>query len=391
MQGSSIKQAAIIFREELLPYSETFIPAQVNSLLNYEPYYVGTKIVNAKIVENAKLILPFEGKSQLYSRIFKFTGYIWQTWLNKIQQLDAKFIHAHFGLDGVLALPLARKLRLPLIVTFHGHDITVAERGEPGPGWWTHQLYIRRRKLLFAEANLCIAVSNFIRSKLIEKGCPENKIIVHYIGVDKDKFTPDPTVLRKSVVLFVARLVERKGCEYLIQAMAQVQAAMSEVELVVIGDGPLRPSLEEMARRMLRRYQFLGAQPPEIVRTWMNQAKVFSVPSITAKSGDMEGFGMVFAEAQAMGLPVVSCFCGGIPEAVADGETGFLATESDSKSLAACILRLLEDEELWQRFSQKGQERVRNIFNLKEQTRALESIYEHMLGKAAIGKSLGGN
>jgi len=106
----------------------------------------------------------------------------------------------------------------------------------------------------------------------------------------------------------------------------------------------------------------------------------------------MEGFGMVFAEAQAMGLPVVSFSSGGIPEAVADGETGLLATESDSKRLAACILRLLEDEELWQRFSQKGQERVRTIFNLKEQTRALESIYEHrVLGKAAIGKSLGGN
>jgi len=111
------------------------------------------------------------------------------------------------------------------------------------------------------------------------------------------------------------------------------------------------------------------------VRLWMQQAKIFCVPSITAKSGDSEGFGLVFAEAQAMGLPVVSFASGGIPEAIAHGETGFLAAEQDSEKLVAYILSLLEDQELWQKFSQKGQERVRTLFNLHHQTRALESIY----------------
>ena len=120
-------------------------------------------------------------------------------------------------------------------------------------------------------------------------------------------------------------------------------------------------------------------QPPDLVLTWMNKAKVFSVPSITAKSGDSEGFGMVFAEAQAMGLPVASFASGGIPEAVADGETGLLTHERDSEGLAACILRLLEDQELWQRLSQNGQERVRTIFNLHAQTRVLESLYQERI------------
>ncbi len=384
MQASS-KRATIIFREELLPSSETFIPAQVDSLLNYQPYYVGTKIVNTKLLEHTlkqkRVIVPLEGRNKFYGRIFKFTGYILPSWLNRIQQIDAKLIHAHFGLDGVLALPLARKLGLPVVVTFHGHDITVADSGEPGPGWWTHQFYIRQRRLLFEQAKLVIAVSNFIRSRLIEKGCPEQKIVVHYIGVDKDKFRPEPSVPRKPIVLFVGRLVERKGCEYLIRAMAQVQAIIPDVELLVIGDGPLRPSLEQLAEKMLRRYKFLGFQSPESVRNWMNQAKVFSLPSITAQSGDMEAFGMVFAEAQSMGLPVVSFSSGGIPEAVADGETGLLTTERNTEGLATCILRLLEDEELWQQFSQKGQERVRTTFNLKEQTRTLESLYEKVLSQ----------
>ena len=158
--------------------------------------------------------------------------------------------------------------------------------------------------------------------------------------------------------------------------MGKVQAAMPEVELVVIGDGLLRSSLEQQAKTSLRRYRFLGVQPPEIVRDWMHQAQVFCVPSITAKSGDSEGFGLVFTEAQAIGLPVVSNASGGITEAVKHGETGFLVAERDAEGLAAYILRLLEDRDLWQQFSCRGQERVRSVFDLHSQTKKLESIYD---------------
>jgi glycosyltransferase involved in cell wall biosynthesis len=239
--------------------------------------------------------------------------------------------------------------------------------------------------LLQHKACLLIAVSEFIKKKLLEQGFPENKIVVHYIGVDTELFQSKPAVQREPIVLFVGRLVENKGCEYLIQAMSKVQAVMSEVELVVIGDGLLRSSLEQLARKMLRRYQFLGVQTSENVRAWMQKAKVFSVPSITIKSGASEGFGMVFAEAQAMGLPVVSFATGGITEAVAHAETGFLVAERDSDGLSAYILRLLEDKTLYQQFSQKGQDRVRRMFNLHHQTRILEDIYTNrVLSSASI-------
>ncbi len=88
----------------------------------------------------------------------------------------------------------------------------------------------------------------------------------------------------------------------------------------------------------------------------MSRAAVFCVPSVVAASGDAEGFGMVFIEAQAMGLPVVSTLSGGIPEAVKNGETGLLVAERDSAALAGAILRLIEDEELWQRYSSRAEE-----------------------------------
>lgn len=165
--------------------------------------------------------------------------------------------------------------------------------------------------------------------------------------------------------------------------MSKVQAIRPEVELVVIGNGPLRSALEQLAGELLCRYRFLGTQSPESVQAWMNRAQVFSVPSITAKSGDAEGFGIVFAEAQAMGLPVVSFASGGVVEAVAHGETGFLATERDWEALAKHIIYLLKDETLRQQFSQKGQERVRTLFNLHNQTRVLEDIYDSVLRQDA--------
>ena len=374
------KQPIIIFRNELLQYSETFIPAQTNFLSRYEPYYVGTKLIDKQKLGKARVIVPFPGKSGIYRQIFTRTGYIWPGWLNSIQNINAQLIHAHFGIDGVLALPLVRKTKLPLLVTFHGYDITSQDCSRYVPGW-NYQTYEKGRQLLFKEAKSFIAVSNFIRSQLIAKGCPEEKVIVHYIGIDTDKFKPDPTVNRKPVVLFVGRLTEKKGCEYLIRAMAQVQSVMPEVELAIVGDGQLRQKLEELATKLLRRYRFLGAQPPEVVRDWMNRSRLLVVPSVTATTGDTEGAPMVVLEAQAMGLPVVGSIHAGIPELLVEGETGLLAKERDWHTIAENIALLVKEDNFWHKLSQQGQERVKTSFNLRSQTRALENIYDSLIAK----------
>lgn len=375
---NSNKKPIIIFRNELLHYSETFIPAQINSLSSYKPYYVGTKAIDTQKLGKVPVVIPFEGKSRIYRQLFTRTGYIWPSWLKTIKNIKAKLIHAHFGIDGVLALPLARKTHLPLLVTFHGYDITSNDCSKYVSGW-NYETYNRGRQILFKEAKSLIAVSHFIRSQLIAKGCPEEKIIVHYIGIDTDKFTPDPTINRQPVVLFVGRLVEKKGCEYLIRAMAQVQSFMPEVKLVIIGDGIWREKLEQLAEQLLHSYRFLGAQPPEIVKTWMNQSQLLAVPSVTAATGDTEGAPMVVLEAQAMGLPVVGSIHAGIPELVLEGETGLLAKEKDWKTMAEKMISILKDNIFWHKLSQQGQERVNTNFNLRTQTQALETIYDRLI------------
>lgn len=303
----------------------------------------------------------------------------------RLRALNPGLIHAHFGLDGVKALPLARALRVPLLVTFHGYDATVTDE-HARRSFYGHRSYLRHRDTLRREARLFIAVSEFIKRKLIdEQGFPPEKILVHYIGVNKEIFRPAPDIQREPVVLFVGRLVEKKGCKYLIQAMSRVQKSMPEAELVIIGEGPLRLALERMAGETLRRYRFLGGQPAESVRAWMNRARVFSVPSVVAESGDSEALGIVFAEAQAMGTPVASFSSGGIPEAVAHGETGFLAPERDWERLANDILLLLGKKDLWRRFSEAGQSRVRALFDLRRQTSSLEEVYERVLADRTPG------
>jgi glycosyltransferase involved in cell wall biosynthesis len=373
------KPIVIVYRDHLLARSETFVLTQAEALQRFIPYYVGSRLMRG-------LPLPLErtlvvnhngllGKSS--EAIFKVWG-LAPALTRRVRDLHPALIHAHFGPDGVTALPLARSLRLPLLVTFHGYDVTVSD-DYARRSFYNHRLYLRRRETLKHEGKLFIAVSQFIRRKLLEQGFPSDKIVVHYIGVDTKAFQPDLAVRREPTVLFVGRLTEKKGCEYLIRAMSRVQATMPEVQLIVVGDGPLRAELEGLAARLLRRYKFVGMQPSRVVRSWMNRARLLCAPSVTASSGDSEGLPITVVEALAMGLPVVGSVHAGIPEAVIHGEIGFLIAERDSTALASYILQLLKDESLWQRFSTQGRERAHRLFDIHKQVHTLENIYQAIL------------
>ena len=378
MDTTITKSNLVFFSGLLLPPSETFIRAQGEGLQQFTPYYVGSRLVKGLSLPSERTLVVNRGGAlgTAQEGLFKLLGSAPRLY-KQVQQLNPVLIHAHFGLNGSLALPLARTLKIPMLVTFHGSDAT--KKDEYVRRSISHQVYFRRREALKREAKLFIAVSEFIKAKLVEQGFPQDKIIVHHIGVDTEVFQPDPTVQREPIVLFVGRLAEKKGCEYLIRAMAQVQAQMPDVELVIIGDGPLRLELEHLAASSLKRYEFLGLQPPQVVKSWMNRSLMLAAPSVTASTGDCEGLPTVVVEAQAMGLPVVGSVHAGIPQAVVHGQTGFLAAERDSKGLAEHILRLLKDQILWQSFSCNGIERVRNLFDLRKQNQALENIYEAVL------------
>jgi glycosyltransferase involved in cell wall biosynthesis len=364
--------------------SLTFVKAQAEALRKFVPYYAGARgFPGGGLPLLSKRTIWINEKGTALGKIkevpFKVFGFA-PFFFRSARKFQPALVHAHGGPNALVAVPLARWLGIPLIATFHGSDVTVDPKNS-NSSHYTVRKYWRQTQVMQTEAQLCVAVSRFVHSKLLEIGYPSEKTVLHYVGVDTAFFSPNPDVHRDPVVLFVGTLHEVKGCEYLIRAMIRVQAEIPDAELVVMGDGPLRPDLERMAKENLRRFRFLGTQPRETVRHWMNRAKVFSVPSAKADSGATEAFGLVFVESQAMGLPVASFVSGGIPEAVADGETGLLACERDWEGLASNILLLFRDDELWKRMSEAGRKRVSRLFNLEIQTGRLEELYCEVLRK----------
>jgi colanic acid/amylovoran biosynthesis glycosyltransferase len=410
----------LIYRDTLIPPSETFIPAQVGALTRYQACYGGTIRSTPSLPLNAEAICLGDGLGDglgpglapglaiaaawerqlapLWKTRFKTLGQIPPAWLDRLRQRNPRLIHAHFGPDGTFALPLARALGVPLVVTFHGYDATMAGSGEARSalaltrqfiqqrGTFYREQYLRRRSRLFAEADCIIAVSQFIADRLLAAGCPPEKLRVHYIGIDRSLFVPRSRGSSPDgpILLFVGRLVEKKGAADLIQALAQLRSSgqfPQAPRLILIGDGPLRSALEAQAQSSNINAQFLGHQSPEAVRQWLSRADIFAVPSRIARSGDGEGLGMVFAEAQAMGVPVVSCRSGGVPEVVCDGKTGLLVPEADPAALAAALGQLLADETLRHNLGAAGPKWVADRFDLQTNTAQLETIYDEMLAR----------
>jgi glycosyltransferase involved in cell wall biosynthesis len=288
-------------------------------------------------------------------------------------------IHAHFGMEGVYALPLARQLGIPLITTFHGFDATLSTVALLGSPAWTNYPLFRGR--LARQGTLFLCASAFIRERVLAMGFPAARTQVHHIGVDCVAIRPREAAEETPTILHVARLVEMKGTQYLIRGFAELAARDVEVRLDIIGDGPQKASLQALSRSLglEQRIRFLGALPHPQVLAAMRMAAMLALPSMRTATGRVEGLGMVLLEAAATGLPTIGSRIGGIPETVMDGETGFLVPERDAAALAARMSALLADPALRQRMGAAGRALVEQRFNLHRQTETLESWYDAVL------------
>jgi glycosyltransferase involved in cell wall biosynthesis len=264
-----------------------------------------------------------------------------------------------------------------MVISLHGYDVTSSDdahaRTEEG------KVYLRRRKDLWEYASKFICISKYIYDQALKRGYPREKLHVLYTGTDLSMFCGLECNRERGLIVFVGRLVEKKGLAFLLDAMQFVKVKHPEARIVVLGSGPLEHELRTRALAEGIRCSFMGMQPISAVRAQLAKARVFCVPSVSARSGDSEGLGMVFVEAQAMGTPVVSFRHGGIPEVVLDRETGLLAPERDRAALAECISTLMSDDDMWTRMSKRSAQWVRSSFDLNRQAELLEDVYEDVL------------
>jgi colanic acid/amylovoran biosynthesis glycosyltransferase len=380
--GEGLREVAI-FRHNLFRISEPFIAGQAQHLRRYRPLYVGRK----------RFGLPPDGASSLaledlYKRC-ALPRIGWQMitgntrpYLRLMERQRPSLIHAHFGIEGVSALPLAVRLKIPLVTTFHGFDATLKTHAMLGsPAWFRYPLL--RRKLA-REGDLFLCASSFIRERLLAMGFPESRTHTHYIGVDCQAIPLREDFEERPVILHVARLVEVKGTRYLLRAFATLAQRYAGVQLLIIGDGPLRRPLQAFAASagIGDRVEFLGALPHTDVLSWMRKAAMLVLPGIRTATGREEGLGMVLLEAAATGLPVIGSRVGGIPECILEGRTGFLVPERDDAALAQRMAELLEDTVKRRQMGTEGRALIESRFDIHRQTEALENLYDSLLGEA---------
>ncbi|MGL5942332.1 MAG: glycosyltransferase [Waterburya sp.] len=359
--------------------SEAFVTEQAHHLHKHQPTFVTSSLLRATSLPHISLSEDDKFKLKQINYVLTRNPNLFADHWSVLRNLT--LIHAHFGTNGVYAMTLAEKLKIPLVVTFHGYDITLNRQAVWRTGKFLYYQLLWHEEELKRKASVFIAVSDFIRHKLIEQGYPQDKIIQHYIGVDTVKFSPTSHQAEQRYILCVGRHTEKKGIDTLLRAFARIASKHPDVVLWQVGQGSLTAKLQTLTKQLgiEKNVRFLGAQPHERVLQLMQQAEIFALPSQVAASGECEGLPIVILEASACGVPVVSTYHSGIPEAVIDGETGFLVSEKDDRALAEKLDILLSDRILGRKMGQQGRELSNQKFDIRKQTTKLEAIYHSLI------------
>lgn len=278
-------------------------------------------------------------------------------------------LHVHFATAAASVASLAKQVfPITLSMTVHGPDEFANVHDEH-----------------FAEkvqtADFVVCISNFARSQTMQHSSPLHwgKLEVARLGVDPSFDAVARTAANTAPfsVLCVGRLTPAKGQHLLLEAIARLRDSGEKVQLVLVGDGPDRASLEAVSRKLHLEeiVTFRGALNQDEVKSAYSDCDAFVLPSFA------EGIPVVLMEAMSFGLPCVSSRVAGIPELITDGETGFLTAPSDVDDLVARLRLLIRDPSLRRRLGSKGRARVSEAYNLEKNIVTLDAILRRRLGE----------
>jgi colanic acid/amylovoran biosynthesis glycosyltransferase len=289
-------------------------------------------------------------------------------------------IHCQFGTLAPIALAYrdADIIKGKLITTFRGIDISkyVQENG------------IDVYEQLFREGEFFLANCEFFRDRAVSLGCDPTRIVVHGSGLDCSKFAFKPRSFPadgKVKIATTGRLVEKKGIEYSIRAVAKLAKTHPNIEYNIIGDGELKIQFEQLITELNIGHivKLLGWKQQKEIVDILDNCHVFIAPSVTSADGNQDAPVNTLKEAMAMGLPVISTRHGGIPELVQNGISGFLVPERDTEAIATTLEFLIEHPEVWESFGKAGRARVEAKYDMNKLNDELVAIYQQMLEKTS--------
>ena len=295
---------------------------------------------------------------------------LWPGAEEAIERVAPDVLHAHFGRPGVKAVPIARQLDLPLVVTFYGYDISKLPR---------ERRWREAYESIWRTAQAVVVLSEEMKEAAVRLGAPPDAVRVVHLARDLDDFPYRPPSAPVSEFISVGRLTGKKGHFDAIRAVQKRIEAGDDLQLYIVGDGPQRDDLEQyiQAHNLQSSVELLGSIPNAEVARHLQKADAFLLCSKTAASGDREGTPTVLIEAQAVGLPCVSTTHAGIPEMIPESNHSLLAPEGEVDAIAERLrrLRACSDEEL-RGVSAAGREIIETSFSLSSEAGALRKIYE---------------
>jgi glycosyltransferase involved in cell wall biosynthesis len=280
----------------------------------------------------------------------------------KIRTIKPDIVQVQYIEMGISAWLIKKILRIPYVVWGRGSDINQLNR------------FSRiKAKPILQNANAILALTENMRIKL--KNIYNTEIYIVPNGIDLEEYTGSPTIPDRKPgtknILFVGSLRPVKGVQYLITSMKKIHEELPDARLILVGDGEEREHLEALSIQLgLQKYvEFIGKVSHEKVKTFMQQADVFVLPSLS------EGFPNVILEAMACGLPIIASPVGGIPDIITNDTNGYLVEVKDTNDMANKILLLLSDDALRKKISDNNRNLVKK-YTWENVILKLEKIYE---------------
>lgn len=362
---------------------------QMQPYVHYSPYFLSLGLVLAN------LYYIFRSPGRYFGALWQA---IWQTapdledlaktllifpktvyFARQAQKMGVDVIHAHFvATNGVAAQIAARLLGVPFSLTAHAYDIFLRKPEAV------------RRQLTLPDALATISEYHrrYVANLCPQRWTPETVDLVH-CGLDPSEFVPNPQPVGdgKARIVAVGSLAEKKGHEYLIDAAALLARDGCDFEVSIIGQGPLRESLQARidSHGLGMRVKLLGGLNQTQVKERYRQSDIFTLACVTAKNGDKDGIPVAIMEAMATEIPAVSTDVAGIPELIIDGETGLLAPEKDAPALAAALNRLMNEPDLRHRLSLQGRRKILDEFDIQQTAERMAAIFERIYRRAKSG------
>jgi glycosyltransferase involved in cell wall biosynthesis len=352
----------LVYRDRIgVPSEIEFLRRQYVGFTRLHPIWTGrTLLQDAPLIGEHRLHLGGDGPSgpvhRLLFRHFQIVPPM------RLPQ-GTTILHAQFARGGALALPLVRRFGLRMVVTLHGGDISKRKN-------WSGTALARRWPDVVRATERFVCVSAAVAELAAQRDVPPAKLVVLPIGVEISAAKP---IRRPTAHLFVGRFVEKKGIAVLADAVRKLRAQGDQTPLVCVGDGPLRPVLEALAREV-GNVSLTGWLSQDEVRARMRQSVALLVPSIIAADGDAEGLPSVIPEAMAQACPVIGSDQGGIAEAVRPDLTGMLVPPGDVAALADAMHRIALDTGLAERMGEAGLTEATTSLNARIQSAKLEAL-----------------